>query len=250
VTQEDLVGFLNTAGLDEVDLEYILGSREAVTSGGQDRTENILKSTKFRDWLVIPSSQELLIHGNSDPQPISPLSFFCAMLVQNLRGVDRYWSVAFCCGCHPYEDLGGARTMIMSLIGQLLGKRPFDLSFIKHEHVYQMDLGSVEAFCFVFGQLVQQIKTNETVFCVIDGINFYEGNDQLLQETAYVLRFLLDLTKGHTVFKILLTSPSTTEDVREAIEDTNYLHLPEQASSTQGFSDLRFERQWNESFET
>ncbi|KAK8092390.1 uncharacterized protein PG998_014875 [Apiospora kogelbergensis] len=247
VSREDLLDFLGTAHLETTDIEYIMDYREAFLSRGQDRAGVIMPTPQFRDWLVKASSKELLIHGNSKPLPISPLTLFCAMLVQNLRGVDKFWTVAFFCGRHPYEEYGGARTLITSLIAQLLRRRPFDLSFLKHDHVYQMDLGNVMTYCFVFGQLVQQIDPNDTVFCIIDGINFYEGREELLEDTAFAIRFLLDMTLGQNVFKILLSSPSTTEDVRQAIRDTDYLNIPREVPKAHDAGDLRFGRQLNES---
>ncbi|KAK7923527.1 hypothetical protein PG985_007598 [Apiospora marii] len=252
VTQQALLEFLDSAGMETDDMDYITSQRELIVAGGQDRTEQIMKSPQLREWLVQAESKELLIHGNSEPAPISPISFFCALLMRNLRGVEQFKSLAFFCGSHPYDDLGGARPMIMSLLAQLLEQQRFDLSFIDHELAYSMDGGAIEAFCYVFGQLVHQVKSTESVFCVVDGINFYEGlGEESLQEMAYVLRSLLDLTReSGAVFKILVTSPSITEDTRQAIEDENYLALPEQAMNTLGFSDLRFERQWQEGLST
>lgn len=250
VSQEHLLEFLKTSHLDSNDIEYIMDYREGFLSRGQDRSGVIMPTPQFRDWLVNASSQELLIHGNSDPLPISPLTLFCALLVQNLRRLNNFWTVAFFCGCHPYEEYGGARTLITSLIAQLLQKRPFDLSFIQHDHVYQMDLGNVKTFCFVFGQLVRQIDPDDTVFCIIDGINFYEGRAELLEDTADTVRCLLDMTLGQTVFKILLTSPSNTDDVRKAIRDANYLSLPRNVPKCHEAGDLRFERQLNENLVT
>ncbi|KAK8123097.1 hypothetical protein PG984_011767 [Apiospora sp. TS-2023a] len=249
VSQEDLLEFLKTAHLDGNDIEYIMDYREGFLSRGQDRAGVIMPTPQFRDWLVNASSRELLIHGNSDPLPISPLTLFCAFLVQNLRRLDHFCTVAFFCGCHPYEEYGGARTLITSLIAQLLQKRSFDLSFIKHDDVYQMDLGNVRTFCDVFGHLVRQIDPDDTVFCIIDGINFYEGRDELFEDTAITIRFLLDMTLGQTVFKILLTSPSNTEDVRQAIRDDNYLPIPREVPKAHEVGDLRFERQLNENLE-
>jgi hypothetical protein len=222
--------------------------KERLTSASQDRTDQIMKSPRFKEWVVSASSQTLLIHGNSDSQFISPISFFCALLVQNLRSVDRFRPLIFFCGCHLYEDYGGGRTMIISLLAQLLQQQAFDLTFIDHELVYQMDSGNIEAFCHVFGRLVEQIHTTRTVFCVIDGINYYERHEEVLQDMALVLSSLLDLSREQTVFKLLVTSPSTSEDVRQAVADTDYLALPEQTLNVQEFSGLRFEREWKEGF--
>ncbi|KAJ3578821.1 hypothetical protein NPX13_g1740 [Xylaria arbuscula] len=248
VNQDDLLQFLDMAGIEKTDIEYITQQRELIISRGQDRTEQIMKSSQLRDWLVQAHAKELLIHGNSDPLPISPVSFFCAMLVKSMHDVKRFKSAVFFCGCHPYDDYGGARTLIMSLLSQLLQQQQFDLSFIDYEMAYRMDRGDTQAFCYVFGRLVAQVNRQETVFCVIDGINFYECNgEEEMRELSDVLRFLLDLTQRGSVYKILVTSPSSTEDVREAVKDEDYLALPEQAANTLGFSKERHRRQWEES---
>ncbi|KAI0505427.1 hypothetical protein F5B22DRAFT_627737 [Xylaria bambusicola] len=248
VKQEDFLVFLDMTGIETTDIEYITQQRELVISRGRDRTEQVMKSNQLREWLIQPHSKELLIHGNGEPLPISPLSFFCATIMQNLRGVGRFKSVAFFCGCHPYDDYGGGRTLIMSLLSQLLQQQQFDLSFIDHETAHRMSSGDSLAFCYVFGRLLEQVNTNETVFCVIDGINFYEcAGEEPLQEMSDVLRFLLDLSQQRdSVYKILVTSPSSTEDVRQAIKDEDYLALPDQATNTIGFSKKRSERQWQE----
>ncbi|TGJ80713.1 hypothetical protein E0Z10_g8053 [Xylaria hypoxylon] len=225
VKQEDLLQFLDLTDVETTDIEYIIQQRELIISRGQDRTEQIMKSTQLREWLVQANSKELLIHGSCEPLPISPISFFCAMLTQNLRGVERFKSLAFFCGCHPYEDYGGARTLIISLLAQLLKQQHFDLSFIDHEIACRMDDGDIQAFCYVFERLLEQVNMTETVFCIIDGINFYECNgDEPLREMA-------------------------TEDVRQAIRDEDYLALPELAANTLSFSKARFERQWEEGHE-
>ncbi|KAK6863746.1 hypothetical protein PG995_000274 [Apiospora arundinis] len=251
VTRDDLLDFLVSSGIETVDIEYIISQRELIISRGHECTEQIMKSTQLRDWLVQANSKELLVHGKSEAEPISPVSFFCALLVRNLRGVEQFKSMAFFCGCHPYDDAGGARPMIMSLLAQLLQQQQFDLGFITHELASWMNEGDIGAFCFVFGKLLRQVKATESMFCVIDGINFYEGvGEDLLQETAYVLRFLLDLTKERgAVFKILVTSPSTTVDTQQAIKEEDCLALPQRDANSLGYSDMRFERQLHEGFE-
>lgn len=237
--------------METTDIEYILNQRELIFAGHRSPTEQIMKSAQLRSWLVQAESKELLIHGNSVPEPISPISFFASMLLKNLRDMEQFKSVVFFCGMHSYEDYGGARTLIISLLTQLLQQQRFDLRFIDHHLASSLDTGNIDAFCYVFGEILRQVKNTETVFCVIDGINFYEcyGED-LLQQTAYVLRFLLDLTmRRGAVFKVLITSSSNTDDVRQAFRDEDFFGLPEQAKDTSGFSSLRFERGLTESFE-
>lgn len=155
INERDLLNFLNMRGLDDADLEYIMQLQGPLTSGRQNRSDQIMKSIQFSEWLVKPSSQELLIHGNSDPNHISPMSFFCGMLVQSLRGVNRFHTVSFFCGRHPEEDYREGRTMIMSLLAQLLQQQHFDLGFIRDKDMYHMGGGDVVTFCFIFGELVR-----------------------------------------------------------------------------------------------
>lgn len=251
VSQENILAFLDLRDMEKTDIEYILNQHELKIAGVQGRAEQIMKSGQLRSWLVQAESRELLIHGNAKPEPVSPISFFNALLVKNLREVNRFKSMVFFCGLHSYENFGGARTLIMSLLTQLLQQQQFDLSFISHPLASSLDDGNVGAFCYVFGELLRQVKNTETVFCVIDGINFYEcyGEDSL-QEIAYVVCFLLNLTTQRgAVFKILTTSPSITEDVRQAFREEDFFSLPKQAKDTSGFSILRFERELTESFE-
>ncbi|KAJ8127277.1 hypothetical protein O1611_g6360 [Lasiodiplodia mahajangana] len=121
-------------------LQHEIEKRDVI-SRGQDRPEQIMKSSQLREWLVQANSKELLVHGTCEPLPVSPISFFCAVSLQDLRGTERLKSVAFFCGCHPYDDYGRARTLIMSLLAQFLQQQRFDLSFIDYETAYWMDGG-------------------------------------------------------------------------------------------------------------
>ncbi|KAF3016550.1 hypothetical protein E8E14_012383 [Neopestalotiopsis sp. 37M] len=249
-TREYLLEFLDSSEIYAHDVAYITRHRISRTTSGRNCTDQLMKYNEFAQWVTEPTSKELLIHGNSDTTHISPLSFFCALLMQNLRRVQRFVSVAFFCGSHPYEDQGGPRTLIISLLAQLLQQRTrFDLRFLTYEMAELMETGDIQAYCSVFGQLVQQMARDETVFCIIDGANFYERDEEMRYEFAEVLCFLLDLTKSQTKFKILLTSPSITTEIREAIRDEDYLSLPEQGKGTEDFSLLRFERQLDESMQ-
>ncbi|ETS80034.1 hypothetical protein PFICI_07563 [Pestalotiopsis fici W106-1] len=247
-TREFLLEFLDSSDIEEADIGYITKQQISHGAPGRNRTDQIMKSHEFVQWITEPTSKELLVHGNSATTPISPLSFFCALLTQNLRRVEKFVSLAFFCGCHPYEDQGGSRTLIISLLAQLLRQEiHFDFRFLTYELAELMENGNVQAYCSVFDELVQQVSQDETLFCIIDGANFYERNEEMRHESAEVLCFLLDLTKSQTKFKILLTSPSITIEIREAIHDEDYLSLPEQGKSTADYSLLRFEREWDES---
>ncbi|KAJ2977594.1 hypothetical protein NUW58_g7763 [Xylaria curta] len=150
--------------------------------------------------IVAGNSKGLLIYGNSQPLLVPPISFFYTILMQSLRGIERFKSVTFFCGSHSYRSAtvtAELRTLIMSLLSQLLQRQRFDLRFIYHEVAYHMDAGDSKAFCHIFGQLVKQFKSTNTCSAT-------------------------DMS-------------SSTEDARQAIRDVDYLVLPEQATNTIGF---------------
>ncbi|KAF7526241.1 hypothetical protein G7054_g10818 [Neopestalotiopsis clavispora] len=249
-TCNSLLEFLNSSDIDEIDIAYITKTQLSHGTPGRIRIDHIMKSEEFVHWITEPMSKELLIHGNSATTPISPLSVFCTLLIQNLRQVPNFVCVSFFCACHLHEPQGGPSMLIKSLMAQLLQQRAhFDVRFITFEMAELMENGNIGTYCSVFGQLVQQMARDETMFCIIDGANFYERDEEICHEFGEVLCFLLDLTKSQTKFKILLTSPSITTEIRKAIHNEDYLSLPEQGRNTESFSPLRFERQLNESMQ-
>lgn len=66
-----------------------------------------------------------------------------------------------------------------------------------------MDIGNVEAFCYGFGHRIQQISTSQTIFCIIDGIKFYEGQGSSWKKRhfdfiGWITMNSEKLTKAHT----------------------------------------------------
>lgn len=252
ISQRDLYRVLNVPELEKMDLEYAIQSKELLTAADQERAEFIMGSPKFRNWLIATSSTELLVHGNSDPMLVSPLSFFCSMLVQNLYRMPRFRTVVFFCGLHTASNdiYAGGRGMIKSFLTQLLAQETFNLNFLDPDFVARIKKDDANALCKLFGVLARQLSRDVSLFCIIDGVNFYDHGKHLIG-MSFVLRSLLDLrSEGNmqTVFKILITSPSTTTQVVQAFDEENIWSLPSQQGTGQDFSQLRFERQMDDNF--
>lgn len=246
VSQSDLYRILNIPDLEKSDMEHIIQSKEILATASQGKLELLMRNPRFRNWLAAPSSAELLIHGNSVALHVSPLSLFCSMLVQNLERMHRFRTVVFFCGRHieSSDPYAGGRGMIKSLIAQLLLQHTFDLSFCKPAFVALVERGDISASCALFAWLAGQMNKDVGLFCVIDGINFYE-HGEYLDDMAVVLRSLLNQRQEsgvHAAFKILVASPSITTDVRKAFHEQGILSMPARPQKGQNISALRFAR--------
>jgi hypothetical protein len=122
--------------------------------------------------------------------------------------------------------------MIRSLIVQVL--RQFPLNVV--QSYPDMSLQGFESYdvnvlCKIFSLLVQQLPSTALIFCLIDGINLYE-TEEYLDCMEIVVLHLVDLVEqgicvGRSSFKLLITSPQPTLEVRKAFdsESDTLLHL-------------------------
>ncbi|KAI1075124.1 hypothetical protein F5B20DRAFT_560861 [Whalleya microplaca] len=243
-----LLTLLNTPQLDIFDVERIMRSKESIPAEDRARAELVLRAPKFHAWTVAPTSRELLVHGDfKGTHYISGLSLFCCSFLQAIRNTGRFYSLVYFCGCHigSNDAFSGGRGMIKSLVSQLLSQRmteagppgsDINLNLIK--------VGDIGQLCNLFGWLLRRIPQDAPVFCLVDGIRYYE-REQYLEDMAQVLRYLLDLTCDETiqcVFKILITSPSETTIVRQAVDEDSILSMAPQPRTGQKFSHIRFAR--------
>lgn len=122
--------------------------------------------------------------------------------------------------------------MMRSLIAQLL--RQFPGQYFQPDcqmFIQNMDLRSVESLCSLFIHLVGQIPPRTPVICIIDSVNLYETDDYL-DDLASVILSLVGLVDdgsrgGRPPFKLLLTSPRPTVEVRRIfdLDAQSLLHM-------------------------
>lgn len=228
---------LNIANIDLIDLQNITERRQTMPLKYRSRAEKIVNTQQFRDWAVLPTSRELLVHGDlmfATTNKISALSLLCATLMQALRTRQNYISLVFFAGCHVDEDDGhsGGHAMMRSMIAQLLRQNSFDLTTLSTEvdleHVSDGDLNPLFE---LFSWLVRCLPDHVTVVCLIDGLIYYE-TDEFEEGTLAVLGFLLGLVRDADLkpsMKLLGASPSPTDTVRELFsnEDECFLSMAE-----------------------
>lgn len=179
----------------------------------------------------------LLVDGNLGDASVgrtSPLSVLSASLTTQLSAKDGYTTLHFFCGMHVglQDPFSGPRGMLRLLITQLIlypGKPAIPLDFMEaalYEAIRSQELG---ALCFLFEQLIIRCSSQETIFCIIDGISDLEFSPHWRNETLQVLAFLRQLVNQHRtspVLKVLLTNSNRSgSGLRSMVNDGEYVSL-------------------------
>jgi hypothetical protein len=237
-------------------LEHAMG----MSLGEQDRAVYMMQSNLLKTWLKSLKSSALLVNGGaySTDSNRSALSFVCAKLSSALlqaRKLDTNTSEShiinlhFFCGEHVdwRDNLDNVPAGILnSLISQLLASyRNFDFTII--EHLSMLDSDNVKELGHVFSKLLRQLPGDMLVFCVIDGLAFYDDNDRR-EDAEKLAKILIKLSrprkaKGVYIFKLLLTAITELHlsAVEELDEEKKVLRIPEGLEKRGGFTDMKWD---------
>ncbi|KAI6080627.1 hypothetical protein F4821DRAFT_273721 [Hypoxylon rubiginosum] len=234
ITPNDLWDMFGDRCFDDRDTQYTLDMQEQVPIHDRAIAESLVTLPRFREWMVVATSRELLVHGNSPSNhPISPLSVFCSTFSQALRHNPRFISLVYFCSLHAdYDDPNaGPQCMMMSFIAQLILQGEFDTTFLHHDvdvsWVQRDEEPYMEDLCEMMKWLIYQLPAEMTVFCVIDGVNAYEKGPYVhdfVDGLACILDLVID-PKVQATVKVLVTSPSRTLEVREGFHDDDMVVL-------------------------
>jgi hypothetical protein len=238
---------------EEIDMDIILDSAVFVNRRDQGRAEQLVSDPKFCQWVVRTSPTELLIHGHMRPSRtnVSPLSLFTASIVQSLRGVDRFCAISFFCGQHTdlNDPLRGGAGLIKSLIAQLLDQHRFndgDLAHVSLEvdlTLLRSDAEKIQELCKLFIVLVRRLRSDTTLFCLLDSVNMYEAEEYMQDMYVdMVLVEILSLTQDRKVkahVKFLLTSPTDTNIIRKGFQHKDVLSMMGRLPGDKHFSNRR-----------
>lgn len=218
--QESLRALVAIPDIIESDLHYVGQRAGRMPPSHREKVEQMVRTGPFRNFVAALESQVLLVHGGfGETYYVSALSTFCLTLLHTLKGIDRFRPLAFFCGCHVDQDdrYSGGQGMIRSLIAQLLRQQMFDTRFLHHRvDLNRVQRGDLDGLCALFVWLVWNLPEKTTLFCLIDGLEYYEREEHA-NGMGLVLRCLLELMRQpglRVVIKILITSPSRTTIVR------------------------------------
>jgi hypothetical protein len=122
------------------DAERSLREGNQLRPSDHQRAAWLMYSAKLQSWFKSGSSEMLVIDGNGEMSPVSPMSYFCSLLSQELSHITNAIPLSFFCGLHRTGDnMSGAIAIMRSLITQLLAN-PF---LRQNINVYFMSLNAI-----------------------------------------------------------------------------------------------------------
>jgi hypothetical protein len=182
------------------ELDLVLSRANDLDAASQAQAAWLLQHRRFRQWLSSRDPDLLLVDGHADAHAcgrMSPMSLVCGLLARMLEHYGRCAQphgqppppqpivLSFFCGLHQGGSRGGGGGgadalpgpvgLMRSLIAQLLAHYPFDVSFIAARAWRQpLERHELEPLTVLVAELVRQLP-EVPLFCVIDGIDCYEG---------------------------------------------------------------------------
>ncbi|KAK0383943.1 hypothetical protein NLU13_8034 [Sarocladium strictum] len=205
----------------------------------------VLLETRFQIWIQ-PSnntSDVILVHGrlgNFTEGKISGLSVVAAMF-STVRHFPRFVILHHFCGLHDrYRDAGsGPVGLLQSLIAQLLVHINGNSGFTvlpgmqeNSDHLQSAADGNFASLCWLFGFLYCQLKVDLVVYCIIDGIDSFEGGQEgWAEQMCDVVELLTNLAAGSgsrgPVLKLLLTAAKRSVKVHHRLDRSCQIWLSE-----------------------
>lgn len=253
ITPQNILDWMNIPDLASQDLARIAArGKTQVSEDGQARAEQLIRTTQVREWMSAPASSQLLVHGNYDRRDyISGLSLFCTSLADSLaQRAPRFLRVLFFCGLHVDSPIinghSGGRAMMQSFICQLLCQYDFRGRLLQHEvSEDRIRQGDIDELCTLFERLVSQLPSDFVLFCLIDGIMYYE-REEFREDMERVLSTVLQASarqSSSAAIKVLITSPTKTTIVRVPFPEHLILSMDSMAQPGAAATGQRLKRE-------
>ena len=206
------------------------------TSLGQ--ANSFLRSHQFRKWSKLTRPEFLLVDGGLEPpgpERLSAMSFVCASLIAGLiRLQGNIVCLHFFCGLYTFSsgDLTGPSGLIRSLVCQIamehIRRKTLSLNFIDSRSFKDaIERHDLAALCETFRLLVGQLPLDTPVYCIVDGISWYEA-----PETLYELKLVVDKLRELVaddrlcpVLKVLMTSANRSRYIGKQVSGAEYVSL-------------------------
>lgn len=220
------------------DVEAVLRQIARFHLVDQDRVVAITKHPQVEEWLVSPDSGALLVQAHCRRHDaISPASAASAMLVHILSSTMSFVTLHWFCGLHISGPDSGASAMMRNFICQLLSN-PHLRSHPKCPR--QMGEQDCRSLLKLFSNLVRQLPERTIIICAIDGVSYYEGDNQRRDFYKSIRKIVNLIRTEPLVFKLFMTSPIRTSYVHQKPNIGRHLtvvELPEHlGGGKQGFN--------------
>lgn len=220
----------------EADLAAMHRQGQKIEPALQSQAQWFISCKPFQDWFHSSRSDAIIVDGNADgygASRCSPMSLVCSSLINILSRQEEALVLHFFCGAHNQSTgESGPVYMMKSLIVQLLRLKPFNLSFIDSQQWKEgLASNSVAYMCRLFKALAKQVF-DQTLFCIIDGVSLYETNAWCDDTRAMLweIRSIAEDPEMEGIFKLLVTSPSSSRVIREDFAPDSRIRIPKDSS--------------------
>ncbi|KAI1125359.1 hypothetical protein F5Y10DRAFT_247249 [Nemania abortiva] len=201
-------------------LDTVIRRRTRVDTRDQGQAQSVFQETRFLAWLENDGPDMILIDGNmesSSRDKVSAMSLFCANFILTMTKLESQDVFThFFCGFHssPMDPWQGPKGLLQFVIIQLLAaldaRNCLSLDFLyKQSQIKELKAGDIDQLCRVLHELVSEFPPETTVYCIIDGIQFFY-RDAYLSDLELLVRHLKAVMKDDYLkpkFKVLMTVP-------------------------------------------
>ncbi|KAE9373805.1 hypothetical protein N431DRAFT_407513 [Stipitochalara longipes BDJ] len=225
VTPKQLLGLMNVHHLRALDDEqHIIRRCQSLDSEAISHAATIFQTTQVQKLLQAPESGVVLVNGYTDRSQntkITPITYVCATLTCALRrSASANVVLAFFCGQHSssQDDLLGPQGLLRSLVADIVLSLAQNECILEAAPIWfpasQRDFEelSFKDICQLFFHLVELVPKEIPVYCVVDGISFYE-REGWREDYDIMMECFGSLIANNavaTAFKLLLTSPTVS----------------------------------------
>lgn len=211
------------------DEQTIIRRGRAMNSDAISHAATMFQTSQVRQLLHSPESGIVLVNGCSDRSQntkISPITHVCANLTHALRRTAGSNVVlAFFCGQHSTDDLVGPQGLMRSLVAHLV------LSMVQNDYISDLepiwfsavqgniDELSFQDICELFYHLMEIIPNEVKVYCVVDGISYYE-RPMWKENYDIMMKCFSSIIANKAIvaiFKLLLTSPTISRGLPDLL---------------------------------
>ncbi len=231
------------------DAERSLREGNQLRPSDQQRAAWLMSNSKFQSWFQSGLSDMLVIDGMGEMIPVSPMSYFCSLLSQELSQITNAVPLSFFCGLHRIGDyMSDATAIIRSLINQLLSnpfiRQSISLNFLSFDAILGVQQLRLEFLCELLRRIIGSLPLNAAIFIIIDGVSWFETEPRL-KELSFVMLSLRDLVvESNTaaantgvILKLLITSPKASIHTKHLFPRDKQLVIPnETLSNGQAFN--------------
>ncbi|RAH86719.1 hypothetical protein BO86DRAFT_395335 [Aspergillus japonicus CBS 114.51] len=181
--------------------------------GDPQRASWAISDPKVYGWFKSRHSRALVIHGNWALQRISPLPFFCALLIESLQSLEPIIVLHHFCGLHPPSDHRDGELECLST---------------NDAQAFKGSISNLtpDFLIAILRKLIKALPRRRPVFMILDGINYYETHEFGWETKRLVKKLVKLLGAGGALYKLLITSTSRVLDIGEYFENDEKHYVP------------------------